>query len=63
MDDALTPRMLEPARDGEPKGIEINFSGMKERFYELMDMDPEKGIPREATLREYGMEEEARKVW
>ena len=62
-DDTLTPRMLEPAQDGEPKGIEINFSGMKERFYELMDMDPEKGIPREDTLREYGMEEEARKVW
>jgi aldehyde:ferredoxin oxidoreductase len=62
-DDTLTPRMIEPARDGEPKGIEINFSGMKERFYELMDMDPEKGIPREATLREYGMEEQARKVW
>jgi aldehyde:ferredoxin oxidoreductase len=62
-DDTLPPRMLEPARDGEPKGIEMNFSGMKERFYELMDMDPEKGIPREATLREYGMEEQAQKVW
>ncbi len=62
-DDTLTPRMLEPARDGEPKGIKINFFGMKERFYELMDMDPEKGIPSRAALLQYGMEQEAQKVW
>jgi len=24
--------MLEPARDGEPEGIEIDLPGMKERF-------------------------------
>ncbi len=62
-DDTLTPRMLEPARDGEPEGVEINFSSMKERFYDLLDMDTKKGIPSMAALRENGMEEEAHKVW
>jgi aldehyde:ferredoxin oxidoreductase len=62
-DDALTPRMLEPARDGDPEGIEINFDGMKEKFYSLMDMDPEKGIPSRAALDEYGLSEEAARVW
>lgn len=62
-DDDLTPRMLEPARDGEPEGVEINFTGMKEKFYELMDMDPEKGIPSNAALNEYGLSQEATNVW
>ncbi|TAL39302.1 MAG: hypothetical protein EPN93_01835 [Spirochaetes bacterium] len=62
-DDALTPRMLEPARDGEPEGIEMNFTGMKEKFYALMDMDPEKGIPSRSALEEYGLNEEAAGVW
>lgn len=61
--DELTPRMLEPARDGEPQGIEINFTGMKEKFYELMDMDPEKGIPSKAALNECGLSQEAANVW
>ncbi len=62
-DDNLTPRMLEPARDGEPEGIEINFEGMKARFYELVGFDPDKGIPTREKLEEYGMGEEAGKVW
>jgi aldehyde:ferredoxin oxidoreductase len=62
-DDSLTPRMLEPARDGDPEGIEINFDGMKGKFYALMDMDPEKGIPSRAALEEYGLGEEAARVW
>jgi aldehyde:ferredoxin oxidoreductase len=62
-DDELTPRMLEPARDGEPEGVEINFSGMKERFYALMNMDPEKGIPSRSALDEYGLGDEAARVW
>ncbi len=33
-------------RDGEPAGIPINFSGMKEKFYTLMGLDPETGIPK-----------------
>ena len=62
-DDSLTPRMLEPARDGEPEGIEINFEGMKARFYELVGFDPAKGIPTRGKLEEYGMGKEAGKVW
>jgi aldehyde:ferredoxin oxidoreductase len=62
-DDALTPRMLEPARDGEPEGIVLNFEGMKEKFYTLMDMDPKKGIPSRSALEEYGLNEEAAGVW
>ncbi|RPJ14241.1 MAG: hypothetical protein EHM30_10565, partial [Desulfobacteraceae bacterium] len=62
-DDVLTPRMLEPARDGEPEGVVINFEGMKYKFYELMDIDPVKGIPSKKKLEEYGMSAEAKKVW
>lgn len=57
-DDDLTPRMLEPARDGAAEGIEIDLKGMKERFYELMLMDPGKGIPTRDILVEYGMSDE-----
>jgi len=62
-DDALTPRMLEPARDGDPAGIEIRFDDMKARFYELMDMDPEKGVARAARLRALGLQDEADAIW
>ena len=62
-DDDLTPRMLEPARDGEPEGIEMDLAGMKDKFYSLLQMDPEKGIPGKVILEEYGMAEEARKTW
>jgi len=62
-DDDLTPRMLEPARDGEPEGIEMDLAGMKDKFYSLVQMDPEKGIPGKVILEEYGMAEEAKKVW
>ena len=54
-DDDLTPRMLEPARDGEPEGIEMDLAGMKDKFYSLVQMDPEKGIPGKEILEEYGM--------
>jgi len=62
-DDDLTPRMLEPAADGQPEGIEVNLSGMKDRFYELVGFDPDKGIPTRETLSEFGMAEEAAAVW
>jgi aldehyde:ferredoxin oxidoreductase len=62
-DDDLTPRMLEPARDGQPEGIEVNLAGMKERFYELVGFDPDKGIPTRQTLSDYGMADEAAAVW
>ena len=62
-DDALPPRMLEPARDGEPEGIAIDFEKMKAAFYELMGLDPEKGIPRREILETYQMAAEAELVW
>lgn len=62
-DDDLTPRMLEPARDGEPAGIEINLAGMKKKFYHLMGIDPVKGIPTRTTLEDHSMIEESRLVW
>jgi hypothetical protein len=36
---------------------------MKERFYTLMDMDPEKGIPSKTALDEYDLSQEAASVW
>jgi aldehyde:ferredoxin oxidoreductase len=62
-DDSLTPRMLEPARDGEPEGVVMNFEGMKARFYELAGIDPARGIPVKETLAAEGMAEEAKLVW
>lgn len=62
-DDALTERMLEPARDGEPQGIMINFDGMIQRFYELMNMDNVEGVATVDTLHKYGLEQEAAIVW
>jgi aldehyde:ferredoxin oxidoreductase len=62
-DDSLTPRMLERARDGEPEGIEINFDEMNSRFYELMGIDPNKGIPLRETLEEHDMADEAHTIW
>ncbi len=62
-DDDLTPRMREPARDGDTAGIEIMFDEMKSRFYELMEMDPEKGIALPRRLRALGLSAEADALW
>jgi len=62
-DDKLTKRMLEPARDGEPEGVEINFAGTKQRFSQLMKISPVRAIPVKEVLEEYGMGEEAAVVW
>ncbi len=62
-DDSLTERMREPARDGEPAGIPIEFDSMLERFYALMDMDPERGIARAERLESLGLGDEARLSW
>ncbi len=50
-DDALTERMLEPAREGDGAGILINFESMLNKFYSLMNFDDQKGIAKEETLR------------
>jgi aldehyde:ferredoxin oxidoreductase len=62
-DDTLPPRMLEPSRDGEPEGIEINFEEMKAAFYDLMGLDPKKGIPGREVLEAFQMPAEASAVW
>ena len=62
-DDALTPRMLSAATDGEPEGILINFIAMKKKFYQLTEIDPDKGIPTLSCLETYQMEKEAALVW
>jgi len=45
------------------KGIEINFEGMKSKFYDLMKIDPVKAIPVKEVLEEYGMGDEAEVIW
>jgi aldehyde:ferredoxin oxidoreductase len=62
-DDDLTPRMLEPGKGGEAEGSQVDLAFMKARFYELMGIDPEKGIPTREALEEAGMAEEAARVW
>jgi aldehyde:ferredoxin oxidoreductase len=62
-DDDLTPRLKEPARDGDAEGIEIRFDEMKDSFYELMEYDPVKGIPSRGRLESLGLAEEADRVW
>jgi len=62
-DDNLTPRMLEPGKDGEAEGSQVNLELMKARFYELMDIDPIKGIPTREAMEAYNMGEEAVSVY
>lgn len=62
-DDNLTPRMLEPGKDGEAEGSQVNLELMKARFYELMDIDPIKGIPTREAMEAYNMVEEAVSVY
>jgi aldehyde:ferredoxin oxidoreductase len=62
-DDDLTPRMLEPGKGGEAEGSQVDLAFMKARFYELMGIDPEKGIPTREALEAAGMAEEAARVW
>jgi aldehyde:ferredoxin oxidoreductase len=62
-DDDLTPRMKEPARDGDTAGIEIRFDEMKNRFYELMGFDPVKGIAFRKKLESLNLTEEADRIW
>ncbi len=62
-DDTLTPRLLEPARDGDTAGIEIRFDEMKARFYELMQFDPVRGVSSREKLKDLGLAEEAERIW
>jgi aldehyde:ferredoxin oxidoreductase len=62
-DDMLSERMLEPARDGEPEGVKMDFEQMKSEFYSIMQLDPERGIPLPGALEAAGMAQEAERVW
>ncbi|HPL18904.1 MAG TPA: aldehyde ferredoxin oxidoreductase family protein [Spirochaetota bacterium] len=62
-DDALSPRLLEPARDGDTAGIEVHFEEMKKKFYCLMELDPVKGVPSRRRLVAEGLSEEAERIW
>ncbi|MDO9515524.1 MAG: aldehyde ferredoxin oxidoreductase family protein [Syntrophales bacterium] len=62
-DDDLTPRLKEPACDGDSAGIEILFDEMKDRFYELMEFDSVKGVASRNKLESLGLTEEADRVW
>jgi len=62
-DDDLTPRLKEPARDGDTAGIEIRFDEMKNRLYELMEFDSVKGIALPNKLESLGLTEEADRLW
>jgi len=58
-DDIVSSRLLAPATDGTPEGIEIEFVKMKTKFYELMNLDPVSGIPFRKTLLDHNLETEA----
>ncbi|HNW27014.1 MAG TPA: aldehyde ferredoxin oxidoreductase family protein [Spirochaetota bacterium] len=62
-DDTLSPRLLEPARDGDTAGIEIHFDDMKKKFYHLMELDPVKGVPSRRRLEAEGLSDEAERIW
>ena len=62
-DDTLTPRMLEPAWDGEPEGITIEFEQMKQHFYNLMQIDSVKGVASRNKLTELNLQDEAAAIW
>ncbi|MDQ1239115.1 MAG: aldehyde:ferredoxin oxidoreductase, partial [Thermodesulfobacteriota bacterium] len=61
-EDSLSDKLLQPAMDGAPEGVEINFAAMKEKFYELMGLDLEKGIPSKRVLSDHDMAEEAARL-
>jgi aldehyde:ferredoxin oxidoreductase len=54
-DDVVSRRLLAPAADGAPEGIEINFEEMKRRFYELMDLDSISGSPSRQVILDHDL--------
>lgn len=62
-DDSIASRLLEPATDGAPEGVEIDFKNMKKRFYELARLDETLGVPDRQILESLGMNEMAKVVW
>jgi aldehyde:ferredoxin oxidoreductase len=54
-DDDLTPRMREPGKGGEAEGSRFDLEKMKARFYELLGIDPQSGLPTKAARKNCGM--------
>jgi hypothetical protein len=52
--------MLSPGKDGEADGAKFDLQIMKERFYEIMDIDPVRGVPTAKALEACGMPDEIR---
>ncbi|MBW6484856.1 MAG: aldehyde ferredoxin oxidoreductase family protein [Syntrophobacterales bacterium] len=61
-DDDLTPRMRAPGSGGEADGARFDLEKMKARFYEIMKIDPESGLPTKAALADCGMADELDKL-
>ncbi len=61
-DDVVSRRLLAPATDGAPEGIEINFEEMKRRFYELMDLDSISGSPSRQVIMDHDLAIEKSRV-
>ena len=62
VDDALTPRMLQPAVDGLPAGIHMELSEMISEFYDRMGMDHEAGIPTQEIIAAFNLTREAQRA-
>ncbi len=61
-DDDLTLRMRAPGSGGEAQDAIFDLENMKARFYELMKIDPESGLPTKAALADCGMADELNKL-
>ncbi|MHB8091669.1 MAG: aldehyde ferredoxin oxidoreductase family protein [Syntrophales bacterium] len=61
-DDDLTPRMRAPGSGGEADGARFDLEKMEARFYEIMKIDPESGLPTKAALADCGMADELNKL-
>jgi aldehyde:ferredoxin oxidoreductase len=59
-DDKLPKRVMKAFKSGPLAGTEITpeaFNWAKRRYYELMQWEPETGVPTEACLRELGIDQ------
>lgn len=57
-DDVVSPRLLEPPRDGEAAGIGIDFAALKRDFYRLFELNDVSGLPSRAHLVNLGLAED-----
>lgn len=60
--DRISSRLLQPATDGAPEGVEVEFEKMKTEFYALMSLNNISGIPSMEVLLDYDLETETAKI-